>query len=186
MRFITLAWVIGQLAAAATVRITSSDNQEFTVPHDIACQSQLIKNMIKDVGDADKVSISLPNVSGAILRKVLEYATMHKDDPPEVPEIEPKLSWSSNDIEDRDKQFLNLDQETLFEIILAAKYLDMKSLLGVGTKTVGNMIKGKTVEEVRAVFNIVKDYTPEEEELIRKEKEWLEDHRRINTNNNAE
>ncbi|KAI8829239.1 Skp1 family, tetramerization domain-containing protein [Chytriomyces cf. hyalinus JEL632] len=110
MRFITLAAVIAQLAAAATVRITSSDNQEFTVPHNIACQSQLIKNMIKDVGDADEQSISLPNVSGAILQKVLEYATMHKDDPPQVPdETEPNLSSSSKDIQEWDKQFLNLE-----------------------------------------------------------------------------
>ncbi|KAJ3239265.1 hypothetical protein HDU78_002985 [Chytriomyces hyalinus] len=157
------------------VRITSSDSQEFSVPLDIACQSQLIKNMIEDVGDADEQPIPLPNVTGAILQKVIEYATMHKDDPPSAPsETEATLS-TSEDIEDRDKQFLNVDQGTLFEIILAANYLDMKSLLDVGCKTVANMIKGKTVEEVRALFNIVNDFTPEEEEQIRKENEWCED-----------
>ncbi|KAJ3402886.1 hypothetical protein HDU80_004665 [Chytriomyces hyalinus] len=156
------------------VRITSSDSQEFSVPQDIACQSQLIKNMIEDVGDADEQPIPLPNVAGAILQKVIEYATMHKDDPPSAPETEAKPS-TSEDIEDRDKQFLTVDQGTLFEIILAANYLDMKSLLDVGCKTVANMIKGKTVEEVRALFNIVNDFTPEEEEQIRKENEWCED-----------
>ncbi|TPX74856.1 hypothetical protein CcCBS67573_g03881 [Chytriomyces confervae] len=174
------------------VRITSSDSQEFSVSQDIACQSQLIKNMIEDVGDADEQPIPLPNVAGAILQKggscfpsisnapkltlfaVIEYATMHKDDPPSAPETDAKPS-TSEDIEDRDKQFLNVDQGTLFEIILAANYLDMKSLLDVGCKTVANMIKGKTVEEVRALFNIVNDFTPEEEEQIRKENEWCED-----------
>ncbi|TPX73905.1 hypothetical protein CcCBS67573_g04828 [Chytriomyces confervae] len=32
-----------------------------------------------------------------------------------------------------------------------------------------NMIKGKHVEEVRSFFNVVDDFTPEEEEQIRKE-----------------
>jgi len=30
------------------------------------------------------------------------------------------------------------------------------------------MIKGKSVEEIRKMFNIVNDFTPEEEEQIRK------------------
>lgn len=38
-----------------------------------------------------------------------------------------------------------------------------------GCKTVANMIKGKSVEEIRKTFNIVNDFTPEEEEQIRKE-----------------
>ncbi|KAJ3379778.1 E3 ubiquitin ligase complex SCF subunit scon-3 [Entophlyctis sp. JEL0112] len=105
---------------------------------------------------------------------VIEYATMHKDDPPAPPEEETKPK-SSEDIDDRDKEFITVDQGTLFEIILAANYLDMKNLLDLGCKTVANMIKGKTVEEIRKTFNIVNDFTPEEEEQIRKENEWCED-----------
>ncbi len=35
------------------------------------------------------------------------------------------------------------------------------------------MIKGKSVEEIRKTFNIVNDFTPEEEEQIRKENGML-------------
>ena len=38
-----------------------------------------------------------------------------------------------------------------------------KILSDVGCKTVANMIKGKTPEEIRKLFNIVNDFTPEEE-----------------------
>ncbi|KAI8807336.1 Skp1 family, dimerization domain-containing protein [Cladochytrium replicatum] len=158
-----------------TVRLTSSDGQDFNVVSEIANQSVLIKNMLEDIGDnADDNPIPLPNVSASILQKVIDYATYHKDDPP-MPADEDSKPKSSDDIEDWDREFMNVDQGTLFELILAANYLDMKALLDLGCKTVANMIKGKTVEEIRKIFNIVNDFTPEEEEQIRKENEWCED-----------
>lgn len=51
----------------------------------------------------------------------------------------------------------------------AANYLDIKPLLDVGCKSVANMIKGKSAEEIRRTFNITNDFTPEEEAQIKKE-----------------
>jgi S-phase kinase-associated protein 1 len=71
--------------------------------------------------------------------------------------------------------FFQVDQGTLFELILAANYLDIKGLLEVTCKTVANMIKGKTPDEIRKTFNIKNDFTPAEEEQVRKENEWCEE-----------
>ncbi|KAG2073207.1 hypothetical protein BDR04DRAFT_1134296 [Suillus decipiens] len=38
-----------------------------------------------------------------------------------------------------------------------------------------NMIRGKTHDEICRLFNIVHDFTPEEEAQINKENEWAED-----------
>lgn len=37
------------------------------------------------------------------------------------------------------------------------------------------MIKGRTPKEIRETFNIKGDFTPQEEEQIRKENEWCEE-----------
>lgn len=60
-----------------------------------------------------------------------------------------------------DKWALNL--KTLLQ---AANYLDIKGLLDVTCKTVANMIKGKTPEEIRKTFNIKNDFTEEEEAQV--------------------
>lgn len=56
-----------------------------------------------------------------------------------------------------------IQQLLLFQ---AANYLDIKGLLDVTCKTVANMIKGKSPEEIRKTFNIKNDFTPAEEEQV--------------------
>ena len=147
------------------VKLQSSDNEVFEVDVEVAKQSEVIRQMVEDCDydDFDDEPIPLLNVNAAILRKVIEWATHHKDDPPPK-EDEENREKRTDDIEPFDRGFLKVDQGTLFELILAANYLDMKLLLDVLCKTVANMIKGKTPEEIRKTFNIKHDFKPEEEQ----------------------
>merc|ERR1719498_1361510 len=121
----------------------------FEVEEEVAFESLTVKNMIEDTGT--EAPIPLPNVSSKILAKVIEYCKYHDD----------AKAW--------DTEFVKVDQGTLFELILAANYLNIKSLLDLTCLTVANMIKGKTPEEIRKTFDITNDFTPEEEEEVRKE-----------------
>jgi len=69
----------------------------------------------------------------------------------------------------------DLDQEMLFELVLAANYMDIKPLLDLTCAKIATMIKGKTPEEIRKAFNIRNDFTPEEEELVRQEDSWCQE-----------
>ncbi|KAL9616793.1 MAG: hypothetical protein Q9160_008356 [Pyrenula sp. 1 TL-2023] len=156
--------------------LQSSDNVDLEVERKVAERSVLIKNMIDDLGsDSITDPIPIPNVNEAVLRKVLEWCDHHKDDPPATNEDDSDSRKKTTDIEEWDQKFMQVDQEMLFEIILAANYLDIKPLLDVGCKTVANMIKGKSPEEIRKTFNIQNDFTPEEEDQIRRENEWAEE-----------
>eukprot|EP01105_Mastigella_eilhardi_P025589 TRINITY_DN700_c0_g2_i1.p1 TRINITY_DN700_c0_g2~~TRINITY_DN700_c0_g2_i1.p1 ORF type:complete len:182 (+),score=90.33 TRINITY_DN700_c0_g2_i1:46-546(+) len=160
-------------ASKKKVKLESSDEQHFEVEVEIAAMSVTIKNMLEDIGETE-APIPLPNVTGKILQKVIEYCRYHLEHPTAVTE-EKKDEKRTDDIVPWDQEFCKVDQSTLFELILAANYLDIKPLLDLTCKTVANMIKGKTPEEIRKTFNIKNDFTPEEEEQIRKENEWCED-----------
>jgi S-phase kinase-associated protein 1 len=156
------------------LKLKSSQGEIFEVEPEVACMSTLIKNMVDDSGTDEE--IPLPNVKTAILSKVIDYCKFHKDNPAE--EIQKPLK-SVNLVEcgvsEWDSEYVNIEQEVLFELILAANYLDIKSLLDLTCAKVASMIKGKTPEEIRKQFNIVNDFTPEEEAQVREENRWCED-----------
>ena len=158
------------------IKLESSDGETVTVPLDVIKLSATIKTMIEDLGieeDNDDV-VPLPNVTHVILNKVIFWCEHHKDDI-QPSEDDDNKEKRVDDIDPWDKEFLKVDQGTLFELIQAANYLDIKGLLDVTCKTVANMIRGKTPEEIRKTFNIKNDFTPEEEDQIRKENAWCEE-----------
>ncbi|KAI9689535.1 MAG: hypothetical protein M1822_010186 [Bathelium mastoideum] len=161
-------------ANSQTIILNSSDGVDIPVDKETATRSVLIKNLLEDLGDTGE-PIPILNVNEAVLKKVLEWCEQHKKDPPATNEDDSDSRKKTTDIDEWDQKFMQVDQEMLFEIILAANYLDIKALLDVGCKTVANMIKGKSPEEIRKTFNIQNDFTPEEEDQIRRENEWAED-----------
>ncbi|KAM6567680.1 hypothetical protein CsatA_026808 [Cannabis sativa] len=145
-------------SSSKKITLISSDGESFEMEETVAMQSQMIKFMIED-GCADN-AIPVPNVTANILAMVIEYCKKHIDSPNDV------------DLESWDANFVKVDQATLYDLIMAANYLNIKDLLDLTCQTVADMIKGKTPEEIRKTFNIENDFTPEEEEAIRKENLW--------------
>lgn len=155
------------------VKLLSKDDQAFEVAKHVAELSVTLKNMLEDIGDID-TPIPLPNVSGAILKKIIEYCQYYIDNPPAMVEGQ-KDEKRTDDITPWEQNYCQIDNIALFDLILAANYLDIKPLLDLTCKTVANMIKGKSPEEIRTTFNIKNDFTPEEEDAVRKENEWCQE-----------
>ncbi|KAH8253505.1 hypothetical protein KR032_005773, partial [Drosophila birchii] len=138
-----------------TIRLESSDNEVFNIDLEVIKCSETIRTALEDLGDTDDCGVfPLPNVNSTILKMVLHWATYHKDDPIVAEDDEDPCAWRSDDLSQWDVEFLKVDQGTLFELILAANYLNIQGLLTAACKTVANMIKGKTPEEIRATFSI--------------------------------
>ncbi|KAJ7966901.1 putative Skp1 [Quillaja saponaria] len=148
------------------ITLKSSDGETFEVDEAVALESQTIKHMIED--DCADNGIPLPNVTSKILARVVEYCKKHV----EAAKTNERASSADEDLKNWDAEFVKVDQATLFDLILAANYLNIKSLLDLNCQTVADMIKGKTPEEIRKTFNIKNDFTPEEEEEVRRENQW--------------
>ncbi|KAH9372494.1 hypothetical protein HPB48_011102 [Haemaphysalis longicornis] len=148
------------------IKLQGSDGGVFNVDVNIAKTCATLKIMLEDLGtdEDDGEAVELPNVRSEILGKVIEWATHHKDDTPR-PEDDDE---SPTQISAWDKQFLDVDKSTLFDLMLAANYLHLPSLLDAASKMVADMMKGKTVAEIRATFNIINDFPVHPAELAAK------------------
>lgn len=62
----------------------------------------------------------------------------------------------------------------MFELIKAANYLEIPNLVDVACKTVANMIKGKSPEQIRETFHIKDGFSADEQEQINKEKQMFQ------------
>eukprot|EP00253_Pinus_taeda_P001197 PITA_01197 len=149
------------------VTLKSSDNVLFDVTDAVAFESEYIKMMIEDTDTAN--AIPLPNVSSKILSKVIEYCEYHVK---AQMLAAGKSAISEDEIRIWDEEFVKVDEATLCDLILAANYLNIENLLDLTCQTVADMIKEKTPEEIRKIFNIEKDFTTAEEEEVRRENQW--------------
>ncbi|GKF43019.1 SKP1-like protein 1B [Tanacetum coccineum] len=101
------------------IKLRSSDGDMFELDETVALASQTIKHMIKD-GCADSV-IPVPNITSKILRKVIEYLKKHAETPKKkdkVTEDDLKVNEENEDLKAFDAEFVQVDQGTLFAIIL--------------------------------------------------------------------
>ncbi|EEF46489.1 SKP1-like protein 4 [Ricinus communis] len=149
------------------VALKSEDNLLFDVIEPVAMESKTIKYLLEDTSSSsdDKIVIPLPNVAGKTLSKTIQYL-----------EGRHALSGENSEMLKRyDEDFVKEvsgDQVMIFDLILAANYLEIQFLLDLLCKAVADLMNGKTVDKIRKMFNIVNDYTPEEEAEVRKENEW--------------
>lgn len=157
----------------AKVVLISQEQDQFPLSRHIAMRAELVKTMIE--GDREETRFPLPNVKTQYLKIVVDYLKAYDDKPQKEIEKPLKSADLVEVVGEEYAKFVDVGQEDLFEIILAANYMDIKPLLDLSCAKVASMIKGKTVEQIRKTFGIINDFTPEEEEAIRKENAWAEE-----------
>ena len=141
--------------------LTSSDGIKMTLDEKSASRSTVIKGLLQDFQE-DR-DIPMPEVRGDVLKKIVEYLIHYRDnEPKDIPK--PLPSANLLEVTDEwDVNFINsIDLDTTFDIINAANYMDIKSLLDLACAKVASVMKNKTAEEIRNMFNIECDLTEEE------------------------
>jgi S-phase kinase-associated protein 1 len=171
---------------SSTLTISCQDDVSLAIPQPVADQCITLSNLLKDLGEDCIEEIPVPEIRSEILTKVSEFCQKWIETQGETAEAWKSLQedeekkklgedWRQGSGKEFYETFFQMENDQLFDVILAANYLDCYPLLDCGCQRVADMIKGKTPEEIRETFGLENDFSPEEEEQIRKENEWCMD-----------
>lgn len=147
-----------------------------------------MENLKIDENNTEIAVVPIPNVRYDILLMVIEFCTHHVHE--YKPNLAPKsrhdescgdnscwlkmLKRAADNVEPTYAEFFKVNQNTLMELIMAANFLNIRSLFDIACKAVAQLFIGKSTEEIRTTFNIKNDFTPEEEEQVCKENTWCD------------
>ena len=149
------------------VKFRCGDNQVVDVPQNLANQKfgDMFCNLITNAA-AKGEEVSVPKINKKCMEKVIEWCTHFLTNDP--PNIEPPLCHSDLKmvVDDWSANFIELEQELLFELIEAAVYLDIVPLEKLTGAKIASVIRLKSVKEIRQYFGITNDFSPEEEAAI--------------------
>jgi S-phase kinase-associated protein 1 len=160
----------------AQIRILTNDAQEKKVPFHSLKMSKTFLALIGYPDSPDEqahfdtqmqiTDEKIPLlVSSKIFDKVIEYCDYHTTN-----------NDTTEQINQFDQEFIKMDDSILFDLILAANYLEITPLLDLTCQCVANYIKVcKSPQEIRRRFNIFNDFTPSEENEIMEENAWCLD-----------
>ena len=158
----------------ATVKLQTLDDQTFEIPVRIAKMSLTLADMLESK-HVTGISTMKVEVNAKIMAMIISWCEYHIANPtPEVDE-DKKDEKRLDDIIPWDQEFCKVSNLILLELAHVSNYLLIDELFQLACKSLAILIKGKSVEEIRTVLNVVNDLSPEEEERIRKETEWCID-----------
>ncbi len=174
-----------QISPKTHIYLVSNDeeSEEFPCLREAAKMSTLLKDVLDDDPSSVVQRVDIPNVNKKTMPYVIQYMEHHWNNP--VQPIEKPLKHHVTElVSDWDKKFLmtdlikggnEMEHDMLVETTMAANFFGIKDLLDLTCAAMASMIRGKSPEEIRNLLRIANDLSPEEEQRIREENQWVDE-----------
>ena len=148
-----------------TINITCKGGNRLSLKSEAAKISNFIFNYLNDYPNED---LYLKNLKYPTLKMIKKYLEHYIHKTPKKIEMPLPNKEFKDCIDEWDYDFINCDTETILELMVAANFLDINSLLDLTSAKIASLIKGKNPEEIRRILNMENDIDEcdEIEELV--------------------
>ena len=153
-----------------TVVLVSCDGVHIVLPRRCAVRnSVLLRDLLDDEPTSSESEIPIPGIRGEVLTIVVEHMKYRTDTP--AKELERPLRQPLVELlDEHDKKLIsNWDPHLTIELVKAANFLNDCSLRDLASARLAQYLIEKNVDEIRAMLGLERDFTDEEEALLRKE-----------------
>lgn len=139
-----------------TLEAGKGEKKSFVVSRKAAQVSKLIMSSLES--DADATMVPLPGVDATILTMIVEYMKHHDGADAKMVEKPLRSKVMSEVCEDKwDAKFIDdigVRRKHLYDLILAANYMDMNILLHLGCAKVASLIKGQPLDKIKEILAV--------------------------------
>ena len=134
-----------------SITLISSELNHIEINAKAAKRSNLIKDFKNDFPEE---AIELKNINNQTLIKVKEYLEHYENiEPKKIIQPLPKKDFKEC-VDTWDYDYINLQNDLIFEIMLAANFMDIKPLLELTCAKIASLIKGKNERQIRQILNM--------------------------------
>ena len=162
--------------------LIATGGNNFKMSREAAKSCNLINKLIESEDEDSEIKLPV-ECDPKVIPLVIQYCEYHKDSKPAaLPQPLQKHIDEYLDQWDKDFIYNNLvdknddsKHEALLEVMAAAHYFDNEDLLNLTCAKVGSMIQDKNPEQIRNLFNLPDDFTPEQKARNAEELKALSD-----------
>eukprot|EP01006_Ploeotia_vitrea_P006176 TRINITY_DN12462_c0_g1_i1.p1 TRINITY_DN12462_c0_g1~~TRINITY_DN12462_c0_g1_i1.p1 ORF type:complete len:203 (+),score=35.74 TRINITY_DN12462_c0_g1_i1:48-611(+) len=165
------------------VILTTSEGKEFVLSRDALKLSKILRDILEDSPGDEETVIPVNNVDAATLQCVAPYLERYATQEPNTID-KPLRAPLQELLNDWDKEYVyktlfrdgdEKQHEPLFKTLLAGNFLGVEPLRDLCCAAIANMLRGKTPEQIKEVFGVTEDFTPEEIKQVEKEYPFLKE-----------
>ncbi|KAH7697916.1 Protein SKR-1 protein, partial [Aphelenchoides avenae] len=157
----------------------TSDQHQISVELEVLRLSHTFDDMYKNLGLEEEGgefpgTFPVKNIEARAFKKVVDWCKAHKGHPDPVVEKDPFTRESIRfEFTDDDRAYFDMPVPELLELVMAANYLDIKSLYHYGCQAIADLVKGKETLEARHILQQQFDLKRTEVSGTRAECPWL-------------
>uniref|UniRef100_A0AC35TRM1 Skp1-related protein n=1 Tax=Rhabditophanes sp. KR3021 TaxID=114890 RepID=A0AC35TRM1_9BILA len=165
--------------SAKSIPVLTTDNNQLDLPMCVVERSGALIQMINDPGielDSTEQIERIPLQCGTQgLQKIIEICQFYEDNPePEKSDTVDAKDVYQQKMDEYITQFHVDVKDYNWILILAADYLEIKFIFDILCKDVSEAMRGKTVQQLREMYDIENDFSKEEIEYLENANKWAD------------
>jgi hypothetical protein len=122
-----------------------------------------IKNIMDDIdgGDDETIDIPIGVISSPTMKKIISFCETNRDETEtetDTAETESdtneKKVERDNEITEKNKDFMNITLDELYDLLIGSNFLNYPKLLKVCEKTIAKLITNKSTTDIISMFGV--------------------------------